>query len=265
MFSPLAIYAKQATAAAGPQLWTPANNPNLLAWYDASDTGTITVVSGKVSQWNDKSGNGFNASQATAGNRPFYGTYQLNSADVITFGASNISLQMTAVNYTNRDVSLYTIGRMRDRNNYAVAILFAKGVGSDAVTQLYESVETQWGYYGDVFNPSNTVLINNVWGNFGLIGDNATTSAAYFLNGSADGTVSGGNFGTTSVFSNGISYIGNDMYTSYLQGDMAEIVLINAKDSTADREKMEGYLAWNWGLEGDLPPGHPYKSAPPTV
>jgi hypothetical protein len=30
----------------------------MLAWYDAADTATLTIVSNKVSQWNDKSGNG---------------------------------------------------------------------------------------------------------------------------------------------------------------------------------------------------------------
>ena len=35
--------------------------------------------------------------------------------------------------------------------------------------------------------------------------------------------------------------------------------------STAFYEKMEGYLAWKWGLEGSLPVGHTYKSAPPRV
>lgn len=42
------------------------------AWYDAADTGTLTIVSNKVSQWDDKSGNGHHVSQSTAGLRPLY-------------------------------------------------------------------------------------------------------------------------------------------------------------------------------------------------
>jgi hypothetical protein len=30
-------------------------------------------------------------------------------------------------------------------------------------------------------------------------------------------------------------------------------------------QKIEGYLAWRFGLEGDLDAGHPYKSAAPTL
>lgn len=42
------------------------------AWYDANDTGTLTIVSNRVSQWNDKSGNVLHLTQGTAADRPFY-------------------------------------------------------------------------------------------------------------------------------------------------------------------------------------------------
>ena len=48
-----------------------------------------------------------------------------------------------------------------------------------------------------------------------------------------------------------------------LTGYIAELVICNAKLSDADREKVEGYLAHKWGLEGNLPSGHPYKTSPP--
>ena len=31
-----------------------------------------------------------------------------------------------------------------------------------------------------------------------------------------------------------------------------------------DRQQLEGYLAWKWGLEANLPVDHPYKNAAPT-
>ena len=30
-------------------------------------------------------------------------------------------------------------------------------------------------------------------------------------------------------------------------------------------EKAEGYIAWKWGLQGNLPVSHPYKNAAPTT
>lgn len=49
--------------------WLPSQIANLKAWYRSDD---VTLVSNKVSQLNDKSGNGLHATQATAGNRPAY-------------------------------------------------------------------------------------------------------------------------------------------------------------------------------------------------
>lgn len=56
----------------GRSAWTPAQIPTAL-WLDANDTSTITLNGSTVSQWNDKSGNGRNAVQATAANQPGWG------------------------------------------------------------------------------------------------------------------------------------------------------------------------------------------------
>jgi hypothetical protein len=53
--------------------------------------------------------------------------------------------------------------------------------------------------------------------------------------------------------------------TNYFDGKIAEIVVLNNETTITDRQKMEGYLAYKWGLQANLPVGHPYKSSPPTV
>ena len=65
------------------------------AWYDASDTATITVSGSAVTQWNDKSVNAYNLTQGTAGNRPLSGTRTLNSLNVIDFDGTNDCLVNT--------------------------------------------------------------------------------------------------------------------------------------------------------------------------
>ena len=53
--------------------------------------------------------------------------------------------------------------------------------------------------------------------------------------------------------------------TQYGSQYTSEVVGCNVKLSTEDREKLEGYLAHKWVVEGDLPAAHPYKASPPTV
>jgi putative intracellular protease/amidase len=49
----------------------------------------------------------------------------------------------------------------------------------------------------------------------------------------------------------------------FMNGDMGEVLIYTTELVQADRESIEGYLHWRWGLQGDLPPAHPYKSQPP--
>lgn len=61
----------------------PLPTDGLRCWYDANDLSTITKDgSNKVSQWNDKSGNGRNVGQGTAGNQPLYVTGYMGGASL---------------------------------------------------------------------------------------------------------------------------------------------------------------------------------------
>jgi hypothetical protein len=52
--------------------------------------------------------------------------------------------------------------------------------------------------------------------------------------------------------------------TAYGNKYISEVVGCNTKLSTDDRQRLEGYLAWKWGLVANLPSGHPYKIKPPV-
>lgn len=51
-------------------------------------------------------------------------------------------------------------------------------------------------------------------------------------------------------------------YGSFINGKIYEIV-ITVAPNTATRERIEGYLAWKWGLQGSLDAAHTYKDSPP--
>lgn len=67
----------------------PATYGTVSAWYDASDTSSITSSSGAVSQWNDKSGNGRNLTQGTGGSQPLDNTRTVNGRVAIDFDGSD--------------------------------------------------------------------------------------------------------------------------------------------------------------------------------
>jgi hypothetical protein len=52
----------------------------------------------------------------------------------------------------------------------------------------------------------------------------------------------------------------NEVCNSFI----GEIIYYTAVLSTTQRQEIEGYLAWKWGLKDSLPSSHPYKLFPPS-
>ena len=69
---------------------------SLQLWFDSSDLSTITASGGLVSQWNDKSGNGYHVTQGTDVSKPTTGSVTKNGLNVLTFAANKQLLRTTA-------------------------------------------------------------------------------------------------------------------------------------------------------------------------
>lgn len=78
--------------------FTPTSIANLALWLDASDASTITLDgSNNVSQWNDKSGNGKHATQATTTKRPSYQTAVQNGLNACRYDGTDDCLQVASL------------------------------------------------------------------------------------------------------------------------------------------------------------------------
>lgn len=55
-----------------------------------------------------------------------------------------------------------------------------------------------------------------------------------------------------------------DPGTDHMTGGLYEIMNFTSTLTTSDRQKVEGYLAWKYGVQANLPVSHPYFSSPPT-
>lgn len=71
--------------------FNPKSISGLAGWWDANDSASVTLVSGVVSQWADKSGNGRHLSQSTGNDRPSY-VNTVNGKKVLTFNGANTVL-----------------------------------------------------------------------------------------------------------------------------------------------------------------------------
>ena len=260
-------------------------------WLDAADASTITESGGAVSQWDDKSGNGRNAAQANAGNRPTYQLAAINSRNAVRFSAASsqtlgcagtagafnflhasqgLILVVGSVGTTANPDTLYGItgnagGFNANRRGFIIlwddrsSIGASNRLGSSALDGTNTPVFSD--SVADVLLPQSPAL-------FGAAVDatNATLAqrSTLLLNGStyqsntASATASAGNASFD-------WQIGNYRTGSaFLQGDIAEMVIVPGSVSTLNRQKLEGYLAHKWGLTANLPSDHPYKLVGPT-
>jgi hypothetical protein len=246
------------------ELWTPARITTAL-WLDAADANTIALDGSTVSQWNDKSGNGRNFSQATTANQPVYATNALNGKNVINFVSSDSLTRITAIPFNDLgNNSLYIVGNRTGRTGaYNVALAFSRASLRSRVVlfQYGDGIRDGWGTFtnGPFLSPSGTVGAS--YKICEMIADQATNTYLFYQDGTSQG--SGGVVNAFTIFSS-VSYIGNDQNNASLAGNIAEIVFCDEKNSDADRQRIEGYLAHKWGLTANLPSDHPYKSTAPT-
>ncbi len=238
--------------------WTPAQITTAL-WLDAADASTITLNSTTVSQWNDKSGNSRNFSQATAGNQPVYLTNALNGKNVVNF-VSNDNLNRAAIPFNDLgNNSLYVVGNRTGNNFYNVTVIISRAAGRTR-NMLFGDGSTYWGVYTA---PPPVGFVGATFKICGIIADQATNAFLYYQDGTSQGSVGTVSAGT--VFGDNNCYLGNDQYGSSLDGNIAEVIFCDEKNTDSDRQKIEGYLAHKWGMQASLPNGHPYKSSAPTV
>jgi hypothetical protein len=259
--------------------WTPADTTTDI-WLDAEDTGTLTIVSDEVSQWSDKSGNARDFAQPTAGQLPAHGSVQLNGVDVLTFDGSNDRLtcatNLAGLAQNVAGLSLFAVRRFL-AEPATVQHILAVGTGTLGALRsiLGGGIVAQRNTTGsrrldaDSFQSiSGSVAIGTGWNVVGGVFDFANTDAFLYVDGTQQATnaafqTAGNTSNTTPLI---VTLGCNPAQTgAFFAGDLAEVIIVNGAVTTDIRQRIEGYLAWKWGLEASLPVGHPWTGGPPTV
>ena len=255
-------------AAPSVALWTPVQ-VTTAAWFDASDISTVTQNNNLVSFWGDKSGNGDNAIQSTGSQQPTTGSNTINGLNTITFNGAN-STHLEALNSASLNIDgidkrcfvcVINSGPYVNRGS-AYNAVFAKGELSNADVgygiRLENDNDLTLKLGANLIEaPSDDYTGQNLL--YSGLYDSITTDEELYINGALDDSSTG-----TSGASNNTSplTLGGDSTSSrYFSGDIGELVIFDGEY----REKIEGYLAWKFGLQASLPSNHRYKNGPPTI
>ena len=231
-------------------LWTPSQISTAL-WLDAADASTIVLNGSTVSQWNDKSGNDFHLSQATAADQPAYEATGFNGLPTVNWAAINHALR-TSMSLPATDLNLFCAADSNSltQSTYILDIETARRVFT-----------TSGQIFSGSWNPATSSITGAGQRIYGFT--TGPTNQIIYENGTAKSTLAPIPAGVVS----GIVALGNRFGANSfgMNGKMSEFVFVSGTLSTTDRQKLEGYLAWKWGLQANLPAGHPYKNSPPTI
>ena len=242
------------------QPWTPAALGSALAlWLDAADSSTITLNGSTVSQWNDKSGNGRHVSQATAASQPTYTPNGLNGKPTLIFDGVNdhlfrtqsfgLSQPLTIVSMQSFTNSAASLNYMLDNQSRLVVGSRFGISGGNAELGLYANT---WIY---AQNPVNSGVAFSI----SAVANGA--SSQLLANGATIATGNPGGVGITTNFVIGNAF---DRSSAPWGGRSSEVVILSGNNAD-HRQRLEGYLAWKWGTEANLPANHPFRNSPPTV
>ena len=232
--------------------FSPKTIQNCQLWLDAADLTSMTITSGSISQWNDKSGNGYSfVNNATftpwnfgsiyyptitysglnKQNIVSFNTQSLGSVDIFPSGnAQNFSMFLVGTSYMGRGEDGYGSGWSISFPDFLGSIVF---VGSGAV-----------GYT----MTNGTGLLNYL-----EVTQGSTSVITTYNSGSLVQTQSPVN---NTLRSSTIGFQIGRRSGYYRNGYIAEILVYSRVLSSGERQTVESYLAQKWGLTAALPAGN---------
>ena len=219
----------------------PRSIPGCLVWLDSSDQSTITYSGANITSWTDKTVNRYSFT-------PFLSSYPTWASDGIYFGA-NAGIRNTVVPF-GTSYSIFAVANLSSTpGGYAyIAHMNTSGdlygfFGTYNATRQFATFNGGSGGWNDVatntpvcdvaLSPQQSLLSMDVSG---------TVLQPYF-NGNAM-TAKTGTTGATTGLNLGETYLYSQPWT----GHIAEFIVFSSQITDAQRQAVEGYLAWKWNI-----------------
>ena len=250
---------------------------NIGLWFDAADKSSIILSGSTVTQWNDKSGNGFDAvNSSNAG--PKYSPTGFNGLPGLLFDGKTTLLRtepispMPALSVNGIDTTIFIVF-----NKVSAAL-------SPEISYLFNLYYENFGFYiggssssvGHIYAGNGSanlklpitgpqimsIQYNNALNTYnnGIINSENTVHNTKQLGKKAEPFPIGGQVSA-------VTGAGFPIFNSYI----AELIIYNVSLTTSEIQEIEGYLACKWNLQSQLSSLHPYSitcpfsSLPPSL
>ena len=242
--------------------FVPSDLASAIAWYDASDSSTITLSGSVVTEWTDKISSLVNTNLGSP-------TYDAVNDEITVPEGDNLDNTTTSL-VSSDDPNLtyiFLVEFTALATGDGITDRFF-GLGGDRFSTNLQHAHVgaglggySWRYNGGAFAVSSTVSDNTKY--ILSYTRQPQSTNEIFENGTSlgSGTMANAidlrNAGSTGVRIGDPTRVGLNMPAIF-----SEIIVLETV-STDDRQKCEGYIAHKWGQTALLPSGHPYKTIAP--
>jgi hypothetical protein len=234
--------------------WTksPLELSNLSLWLDASDSASVTTVSGSVSQWSDKSGNGNHVTQSDSGSRPPYETAPVNGLNAIYFGGPSTTHRLTRSSFSVATPTVFTVFKLNSSYNIATTTVLWDTFTSDrAAAGVSDQNSGLFSFQrSDVTNAkaiTGSALSKNKAYVTACVSD--ATGHQVWLNGVKGSDATAGTTGFTGMSIGNLRGSPSPIAAEYtFYGHICEMIVYSSKKTDSERAGIEAYLTKKWGI-----------------
>jgi len=255
------------------RLWTPADITTL-GWFDAQDAGTIVQAdaAGRVSQWTDKGSGATNHFlQATTSAQPTTGVDTIGGFNALGFDGSAYFLRMGSNPFgaSISNAAIFFVLNIKTRTSQTLFSLTGSGI--TGYSNRWQS-HCPWNNNICYFDCGGCSGANRVSYATGWA-DNRNVIMGYYCSTtvSFQGIYEDGVLKASDATGHTVTTISFPIIGAIGTGaefdncSIGEVIIINGTVSKMVRENIEGYMAWKWGLQGNLQASHQWKAQPPLI
>lgn len=242
-------------------------------WFDASFLPSITydTATCNVRDWRNRGSFKVSADSNASQDPPKIFQQTQNGLNLMSYQRSNI-LIIPSMALPGSLKTVFSVYRQNEALAARSAMIFLQGnngynFGDFSFLVIFDtpSGSNLTGVINGGYCFPVIATIDNTSNTFGILSGRANFTndgqAGLWLNGTnlnSNTDCPSDNNGASIPYS-----VGGGTQDKSAQYDLAEFMIFQYLMSDAERQRIEGYLAWKWGLRNLLPANHPYKNAPP--
>jgi hypothetical protein len=244
--------------------FSPSDISGCALWLDVSDRST-TVSGSSLTGIIDKSGNYLTTTLSSTA--PTYSATQLNGYPGINFTGASWIRGNFASTYTGSNFIVFAVGSMTTASagyrrlvSFSLPSTLDYASASQVIPILQQSGNAVIESFRAADQAGKTVSYST---NYLLEAEYTGSSNNFYLNGGTPSSVASS--GAFNFNEWGVGYLadyGGTSDAAYWNGNFGEVIVYFGSLTTTQRQQVEGYLAWKWGLQGSLASTHPFYKFP---